>query len=76
MKKTYIYNSIGIGLLMLSLNACGDKSDLNDPHGSSLVPEQVTLNSVKNLPGKSIIYFKQPSDKNFLYMKAVYSTDL
>lgn len=76
MKKTYIYNSIGIGLLMLSLNACGDKSDLNDPHGSSLIPEQVTLNSVKNLPGKSIIYFKQPSDKNFLYMKAVYSTDL
>lgn len=74
--KKIIYSSIGMGLLMLSLNACGDKSDLNDPNGSTSVPAQVTLSGVKNLPGKSIIYFKQPSDKNFLYMKAVYSTDL
>ena len=76
MKRNIIYSSLRAGLLLLTLNACSDKSDINDPQGSSTSPAQVTLSGVKNLPGKSVIYFKQPSDKNFLYMKAVYSTDL
>lgn len=74
MKKT-IY-SIAISLLMMLPTACSDVSDANSPKGSTTAPAQVTLTGVKNLPGKSIIYFKQPGDKNFLYMKAVYETDL
>lgn len=72
--KKLIYNSIGILGMALLLHACGE-TDVNTPKGSTIAPQQVKLDSVKNLPGKSVIYFTQPGDKNFLYMKAVYSTD-
>lgn len=72
--KKLIYISIGILGMALFLSACGE-TDANSPQGSTIAPAQVKLDGVKNLPGKSVIYFTQPGDKNFLYMKAVYETD-
>lgn len=72
--KKIIYSSLLVLAITLLPSACDNDSDMNSPHGSTTPPEQVVLNGVKNLPGKSIIYFTQPSDKNFLYMKAVYMT--
>lgn len=72
--KKIIYILLALAVTVLP-SACDNDSDMNSPHGSTTPPAQVMLDSVKNLPGKSIIYFTQPSDKNFLYMKAVYATD-
>lgn len=74
--KKIIYSSLLVLAITLLPSACDNDSDMNSPHGSTTPPEQVVLNGVKNLPGKSIIYFTQPSDKNFLYMKAVYMTEI
>ena len=74
--KKIIYSSLLVLAITLLTSACDNDSDMNSPHGSTTPPEQVVLNGVKNLPGKSIIYFTQPSDKNFLYMKAVYMTEI
>lgn len=73
--KKIIYSILALALTVLP-GACDGVSDVNSPHGSTTPPEQVMLNGVKNLPGKSVIYFKQPGDKNFMYMKAVYETDM
>ena len=54
--------------------ACGD-SDLNDPKGSTEIPDQIKIDSISNLNGKSIIYYTRPDDKNFKYLKVVYNTD-
>lgn len=73
--KKIIYSIFALAITVLP-SACDSDSDMNSPHGSTTPPAQVTLDGVKNLPGKSIIYFTQPSDKNFLYMKAAYQTDM
>ena len=74
--KKIIYSSLLVLAITLLPSACDNDSDMNSPHGSTTPPEQVVLNGVKNLPGKSIIYFTQPSDKNFLYMGEAYSEPL
>lgn len=72
--KKIIYIILALVITVLP-SACNNDSDVNSSHGSTIPPAEVMLDSIKNLPGKSIIYFTQPNDKNFLYMKAVYSTD-
>ena len=73
--KKIIYSIFALAITVLP-SACDSDSDVNSPKGSTTPPAQVTLEGVKNLPGKSVIYFTQPGDKNFLYMKAVYETDM
>lgn len=72
MKKTIKYLVVTAGIL--SMYACGD-SDLNRPTGSAIVPDQIEVKNIKNLNGKSVIFFNRPDDKNFKYLKAVYQTD-
>lgn len=56
--KKIIYSSLLVLAITLLPSACDNDSDMNSPHGSTTPPEQVVLNGVKNLPGKSIIYFR------------------
>lgn len=53
--KKIIYSSLLVLAITLLPSACDNDSDMNSPHGSTTPPEQVVLNGVKNLPGKSII---------------------
>lgn len=69
--KNYVFNIIACILICYS---CGD-SDLNAPNGSKVAPSQVAVKNIRNLNGKSVIYFSRPTDTNFLYLKAVYQTD-
>lgn len=69
-----IIKFIFISACVFLIYACGD-SDLNDPKGSDIAPAKVTVDSVRNLNGKSIIFFTQPADKNFKYLRVVYNTD-
>ncbi|MDR3061387.1 MAG: DUF4959 domain-containing protein, partial [Dysgonamonadaceae bacterium] len=59
---------------MFIFYSCGEES-LNSPRGSKDVPKQVTVTSVKDISGASIIYYNKPDDKNLKYVRAVYTTD-
>lgn len=72
MKKTIKYLVMAVSILYMY--ACGD-SDLNHPMGSTIVPAQIEVKNIKNLNGKSVIFFNRPDDKNFKYLKVVYQTD-
>jgi len=70
--KTIKY--LSVIFVLAALYACGD-DNMNQPRGSSVIPEQVTVREVVNISGASIIYYDRPADENLLYVKAVYTTD-
>ncbi|MDR2467067.1 MAG: DUF4959 domain-containing protein [Prevotellaceae bacterium] len=57
-----------------ALASCG-KDNVNDPHGSTAVPRQVTVSRVADREGSSVIYFKLPDDKNIKFVRAEWTTD-
>lgn len=62
---------IKIFALML-LFSCKEE-ELSIPIDSSLpAPKMVTNVTIKNLPGRAVLYYQVPDDKNFLYVKAEY----
>jgi len=78
-KKIYIMKQLlkFIIIVTVCINfcyACGD-SDLNDAKGSKEVPAQVKIDSIRNLNGKSIIFYTRPGDVNYKYLRIVYQTD-
>ena len=73
MNRTIIYGLLSI-LGYLSFVSCGDE-DVNDPRGTSEVPDQIDVNTVriKDLSGTSCIYYERPNDRNLKYVQAVYT---
>ncbi len=60
-------------ILVIALFA-GCKEDTHHPYGSDGVsPGLVTVNQIVNKSGGAVIYFTAPSDKDVLYVKAVFS---
>jgi hypothetical protein len=54
--------------------SCG-RDNVNEPHGSTAVPKQVTVREVIDREGSSVIYFNLPDDKNIKYVRAAWTTD-
>ncbi|MDR1370083.1 MAG: DUF4959 domain-containing protein [Dysgonamonadaceae bacterium] len=67
-------NLIFLASAIFTFYSCGEDS-LNSPIGSKDVPRQITVTSVKDISGASIIYYNKPDDKNLKYVRAVYTTD-
>ncbi|MDR2472200.1 MAG: DUF4959 domain-containing protein [Tannerella sp.] len=61
-------------IAVVVLSSCGPES-ITDPIGSTIAPAPVTVTSVKNISGASIIYYDRPNDQNLKYVKAVWTTD-
>ena len=71
MKKNKL---IILAVAIFALYSCGE-DNVNSPIGSKDVPKQVTVTSVRDISGASIIYYNKPDDKNLKYVRAVYTTD-
>lgn len=69
MKKAIITSLFVFGLISVSCY----EADVNQPKGSTIAPQQVTVTDVVNQNGQSIIYYNLPDDSNFKYVKAVYA---
>ncbi len=61
-------------IALVFMYACG-VDQLNNPMGSTEVPQQVKVTEVVNINGASIIYYDRPNDANLQYVKAVWITD-
>ena len=74
-RKTMKKNKLIIlAAAIFALYSCGE-DNVNSPIGSKDVPKQITVTSVKDISGASIIYYNKPDDKNLKYVRAVYTTD-
>lgn len=61
-------------VILVNFFSCKKISEWNRPAQKGAKPDAIQNYSVKNLYGKSVIYF-ETSDPNTLYIQAVYSTD-
>ncbi|WP_257669723.1 DUF4959 domain-containing protein [Parapedobacter tibetensis] len=73
MKKVYFL--ITAGLIGLLYSTCKEDTRLNLIDDSAPAPGAVSGVSVKNIPGGAVLQYKIPTDKNMLYVKAVYTTN-
>jgi hypothetical protein len=56
------------------LYSCG-VDNANVPWGTKEIPKQVEVTRVVDKEGASVIYFRQPDDKNLKYIRAEWTTD-
>lgn len=72
MKKMKLILSALVLLMITSLSAC--KEDVSEPlEQNTNPPGQVTNIKVVNGPGRAVLTYSLPNDKDLLYVKAVYT---